>query len=99
MKYIDFIDSKSIREFNKEYDFSPAELAVLVMNSFHTSVEMKIEALYSLLDEYSTKLNDISRLSNNGSMYFDDDRKFQDELNNYADKKKEGKNNDRRKKD
>lgn len=25
MKYIDFIVSECIREFNKEYDFSPAE--------------------------------------------------------------------------
>lgn len=86
MKYIDFIDSECIREFNRKYDFSPAELAVLVMNSMHTTVEMKIEALCSLLDEYSTRLNDISHLSNNGSMYFDDDRKFQDELNKYVEK-------------
>ena len=45
MDYIDFIDSKDIRDFNRETLFSPAELAILVITSKHTSVDMKIKAL------------------------------------------------------
>ena len=49
MDYIDFIDSKDIRDINRETLFSPAELALLVITSMHTSVDMKINALNNLI--------------------------------------------------
>lgn len=50
MDYIDFIDSKDIRDINRETLFSPAELALLVITSMHTSVDMKINALNNLIN-------------------------------------------------
>lgn len=56
MDYIDFIDSKDIRDFNRETLFSPAELSILVITSMHTSVDMKINALNNLIDVHGTEL-------------------------------------------
>ena len=85
MDYIDFIDSKDIRDFNRETLFSPAELAILVITSMHTSVDMKIKALNNLIDVYGTELDDVSRMSNGGCNALDDKTGFYCEIRKYVD--------------
>ena len=41
---LEFIDSKDVREYNKDTQFSPIEQAVLIFHSKATSVEQKISA-------------------------------------------------------
>lgn len=49
----DFIDSKDIREYNRNTNFSPIEKAVLVYFSRRRTVEEKLSALKELLENYS----------------------------------------------
>ena len=52
---LDFIDSKSIRDYNKDTEFSPAEQAILISKSRKTTVEEKVNALKELLQAYGKK--------------------------------------------
>jgi hypothetical protein len=81
--YINFIDSKDIREFNQNTYFFPAELAVIVTTSNHTTLEDKINAIKQLLKEYGPELNDISRLSNGGCLKLNPEIGFEGELKNH----------------
>lgn len=53
----DFIDSKDIREYNKQLatKFTPMEQAVLIGNSTQTTVEEKLAAWHELLDTYNAE--------------------------------------------
>ena len=50
---LDFIDSKDIREYNRNTNFFPIEQAVLIYNSMNTTVEEKLSAWKELLNNYS----------------------------------------------
>ena len=50
---LSFLDSPTIREYNKNTDFTPVEQVVLIVKSCKTTVEEKISALQELLDTYS----------------------------------------------
>ena len=52
----DFIDSKDIREYNKQQgtEFTPIEQAAIIYHSTNRSVEEKIVAWKGLLDKYSS---------------------------------------------
>ena len=52
---LDFIDSKSIREFNKNTKFSPSEQAILISKSESRTIKEKIRALDEILHTYSEK--------------------------------------------
>ena len=79
-EYLKFIDSKDIREFNKDTLFSPAEIAALVTKSRKTTVAEKAEALRSLIQNYGTQLDDTSRMLENE---FEPDTSFCYELTKY----------------
>lgn len=49
---LDFIDSKDIREHNKNHIFTPAEQAVLIVHSYNTTIYEKIDALKELVNTY-----------------------------------------------
>lgn len=49
----DFIDSKDIREYNRNTVFTPIEQAYLIYYSRKTTVEDKLEAWHELLEVYS----------------------------------------------
>lgn len=49
---LDFIDSKDIREYNKDTRFTPIEQAVLICHSEKTTFEEKLVALRELMDSY-----------------------------------------------
>lgn len=50
---LDFIDSRDIREYNRDTHFSPIEKAVLIYLSRGTTVEQKLSAWHELLETYS----------------------------------------------
>ena len=50
---LNFIDSKDIREYNKDTKFTPLEQAVIIYYSKCTSIDEKISAWKELLDTYS----------------------------------------------
>lgn len=50
---LDFIDSKDIREFNRETQFTPAEQAVLISCSKMRTVDEKLSALQYIVDTYT----------------------------------------------
>lgn len=52
---LDFIDSKSIRDFNKNTKFSPSEQAILISKSEKRTIEEKISALAEIIHTYSEK--------------------------------------------
>lgn len=52
---LDFIDSKSIRDFNKTTKFSPSEQAILISKSEKRTIEEKISALAEIIHTYSEK--------------------------------------------
>ena len=52
---LDFIDSKSIRDLNKNTKFSPSEQAILISKSEKRTIEEKISALAEIIHTYSEK--------------------------------------------
>ncbi len=50
---LNFIDSKAVREYNKDTKFTPLEQAIIIYYSRCTSVDEKISAWRELLDTYS----------------------------------------------
>lgn len=50
---LDFIDSKSIRDFNKDTQFSPVEQAILIAESERRTIEEKLNAWKEILHAYS----------------------------------------------
>ena len=50
---LDFIDSKEIREYNQNTEFTPIEQAYLIYHSRKTTVEEKKKARRELLGSYS----------------------------------------------
>ena len=56
-EYLSFIDSKVIREHIRktDYQFTPAEQAVLIANSYNKTVDEKLSALEYLYDKYTDK--------------------------------------------
>lgn len=50
---LDFIDSKSIQNFNKDTQFSPAEQAILIAESERRTIEEKLNAWKEILHAYS----------------------------------------------
>lgn len=63
--FLQFIDSKLIREYNRNTNFAPVEKAVLIARSQKKSVEEKIEALQYLIDHYTEE--EFSYCYSNGS--------------------------------
>lgn len=84
MDYMKFIDSKDIRDFNKDTYFSMAEIAVIISHSNHTTIEEKIEAIKQLIAEHSREeLDDVSRICNGGCIKLNPTIGFAGELRNY----------------
>lgn len=57
---LDFIDSKDIREYNRNTVFTPIEQAVLICHSEKTTIDDKMAAWRKLLDGYSEEEFEIS---------------------------------------
>lgn len=53
--FLSFIDSKAIREYNKDRVFTPAEQAVIISNSFKKTLNEKLAALEYLYNTYSAE--------------------------------------------
>lgn len=66
---LDFIDSKEIREYNQNTEFTPIEQAVLIYHSRGTTVEQKMTAWKELLNTYSEEEFEWTR---HGKRRFDD---------------------------
>ena len=58
---LDFIDSKDIREYNRDTQFTPIEQAVLIYYSRGTTIEEKIAAWKDLLAIYSEGIFEIKQ--------------------------------------
>ena len=69
---LDFIDSKCVREYNKDTPFTPIEQAVLIIYSEGTSVEEKMAAWRDLLDAYHEEEFEMTRFGK---------RRFHDKTN------------------
>lgn len=54
MDILKFIDSPTVREHNKEYEFNPAEQAVLIAISETATLEEKIHGLFELVAEHGS---------------------------------------------
>ena len=67
----EFIDSKAIREYNKQLatKFSPLEQAVIIYNSAQTTAEEKLAAWHKLLDTYSEEEFSVIGLPVEGDKY------------------------------
>ena len=68
---LDFIDSKDIREYNRNTNFFPIEQAVLIYNSANTTVEEKLSAWKELLNNHS---KEEFRYNQFGERQFADDK-------------------------
>ena len=66
---LDFIDSKEIREYNQNTEFTPIEQAALIYHSERTTVDEKMAAWQELLDIYSEEEFEWTR---HGKRRFDD---------------------------
>lgn len=51
---LDFIDSKDVREYNRNTHFTPIEQAVLIYRSTKATMAQKLSAWHELLDSYTT---------------------------------------------
>lgn len=61
---LDFIDSKDIREYNRNTEFMAIEQAYLIYHSRRTTVEEKMTTWRELLDIYSEKEFELTRFGN-----------------------------------
>ena len=59
---LDFIDSKDIREYNQNTEFTPVEQTVLIQHSKGTTVDKKMSVWQELLDTYNEEEFEWTRL-------------------------------------